>query len=145
MVDSHWPTGFDTGGYLLVGSLLAPKDLDRFYGIAKKSPPISLPKPVSADELTRNAVPIREQVARASTGNVYWMFLLEGATRDPRIAAAALSIQDDISAVTAADVQRLARQYRPRPPMVAGDPAQGMALADASALDAVPAPAAGGR
>src|SRR3546814_8645624 len=55
--------------------------------------------------------PIREQVARASTGNVYWMFLLEGATRDPRVAAAALSIQDDISAVTAADVQRLARQY----------------------------------
>src|SRR3546814_7547558 len=67
--------------------------------------------PVTADELARNAGPIREQVARASTGNVYWMFLLEGATQDPRVTAAALSIQSDISAVTAADIQRLAAQY----------------------------------
>ena len=31
VVDSHWPTGFEgSGGYLLVGSLLAPRDIDRF-------------------------------------------------------------------------------------------------------------------
>src|SRR3546814_5971488 len=36
MVESHWPTGFDgSGGYLLAGSLLAPKDIDRFYAIAR--------------------------------------------------------------------------------------------------------------
>ena len=145
VVDSHWPTGFDTGGYLLVGSLLAPKDLDRFYSIAKDIAADLVTKPVGADELARNAGPIREQVARASTGNVYWMFLLEGATRDPRVAAAALSIQDDISAVTAADVQRLARQYlTPERQWSLAILPKGMTLADASALDDAPA-AVGGR
>ena len=148
VVDSHWPTGLDTGGYLLVGSLLAPKDLDRFYGIARDIAADLVAKPITADELARNAGPIREQVARASTGNVYWMFLLEGATRDPRVTAAALSIQDDISAVTAADIQRLARQYlTPARQWSLAILPKGMTLADASALGAapVPAPAAGGR
>lgn len=146
VVDSHWPTGFDSGGYLLVGSLLAPKDLDRFYSIAKEIAADLVTKPVSADELARNAGPIREQVARASTGNVYWMFLLEGATRDPRVASAALSIQDDIAAVTAADVQRLAREYlTPDRQWSLAILPKGMTLADASALDASPAPAIGGR
>ena len=147
VVDSHWPTGFDSGGYLLVGSLLAPKDLDRFYAIAKEIAADLVTKPVSADELARNAGPIREQVARASTGNVYWMFLLEGATRDPRVAAAALSIQDDIAAVTAADVQRLARQYlAPERQWSLAILPKGMTLAEASALDAaLPSAVAGGR
>lgn len=153
VVDSHWPTGFDTGGYLLVGSLLAPKDLDRFYGIAKDIAADLVAKPITADELARNAGPIREQVARASTGNVYWMFLLEGATRDPRITAAALSIQDDIAAVTAADIQRLAQQYlTPARQWSLAILPKGMTLADASALGAATpgatpasAPATGGR
>ena len=149
VVDSHWPTGFDSGGYLLVGSLLAPKDLDRFYGIARDIAADLVAKPVSADELARNAVPIREQVARASTGNVYWMFLLEGATRDPRVTAAALSMQDDIAAITAADVQRLAQQYlTPQRQWSLAILPKGMTLADASALGAAIAPAAttaGGR
>ncbi|RYD44056.1 MAG: insulinase family protein [Sphingomonadales bacterium] len=146
VVDSHWPTGFDTGGYLLVGSLLAPKDLDRFYGIARDIAADLVAKPITADELTRNAGPIREQVARASTGNVYWMFLLEGATRDPRITASALSIQDDISAVTSADIQRLARQYlTPERQWSLAILPKGMTLADASALGAAPAPATGAR
>ena len=59
------------------------------------------------DALARNAGPIREQIARASTGNVYWMFLLEGATRDPRVAAAALSVEQDISGITPATISLL--------------------------------------
>ena len=100
---------------------------------------------MTADELARNAVPIREQVARASTGNVYWMFLLEGATRDPRVVANALTVQDDIGAVTSADIQRLARQYlTPDKQWSLAILPQGMTLADASALNGA-APAAGGR
>ncbi|MBL0915443.1 MAG: insulinase family protein, partial [Sphingopyxis sp.] len=144
-VDSHWPTGFEgSGGYLLVGSLLAPKDIDRFYGIARDIAADLVANPVSADELARNSGPIREQVARASTGNVYWMFLLEGATRDPRVAAQALSIEQDISSVTAADVQRLAKQYLlPSRQWSLAILPTGMTLADASALGA--AAASGGR
>ncbi|MEQ8312034.1 MAG: insulinase family protein [Sphingopyxis sp.] len=150
VVDSHWPTGFDGGGYLLVGSLLAPKDIARFYDIARDIAADLVARPVSADELARNAGPIREQVARASTGNVYWMFLLEGATRDTRVTAAALSIQDDIAAVTAADIQRLAREYlTPTRQWSLAILPNGMTLADVSAAEAkVISPvetAAGGR
>ena len=147
VVDSHWPTGFDgSGGYLLVGSLLAPKDIDRFYGIAKDIAADLVTKPVDADELARNAGPIREQVARASTGNVYWMFLLEGATRDPRVTAAALSIEQDISSVTPADIQRLAKAYLlPSRQWSLAILPKGMTLADAAALDKVASGTSGGR
>src|SRR3546814_21144787 len=75
------------------------------------------------------------------------MFLLEGATRDPRVAAAALSIQADISAVTAADVQRLARQYlTPARQWSLAILPKGMTRAEASTLDAAPPSAVvGGR
>lgn len=138
VVDSHWPTGFDgSGGYLLVGSLLAPKDVDRFYGIAKDIASDLAANPVSADELARNAGPLREQIARASTGNVYWMFLLEGATRDPRVAAAALSIEQTISSITPADIQRLAKTYLvPARQWSLAILPKGMTLADVAALDA---------
>lgn len=146
VVDSHWPTGFDSGGYLLVGSLLAPKDIDRFYTIARDIAADLVVRPVDADELARNAGPIREQVSRASTGNVYWMFLLEGATRDPRVAAAALSIESDIASVSAADIQRLARQYlSPDRQWSLAVLPKGMTLADAAALDAAPPAGGGGR
>lgn len=142
VVDSHWPTGFDnSGGYFLVGSLLAPKDVDRFYGIAKDIAADLVANPISADELARNAVPIREQVARASTGNVYWMFLLEGATRDPRVSASALSIEQDIASITSADIQRLAREYLvPSRQWSLAILPKGMTLADASALGKATAP-----
>jgi zinc protease len=137
VVDSHWPTGFEgSGGYLLVGSLLAPKDIDRFYAIAREIAADLVANPVGEDELARNAGPIREQVARASTGNVYWMFLLEGATRDPRVTANALSIEQDILAVTSADIQRLARHYLlPDRQWSMAILPQGMTLAEATALD----------
>lgn len=146
VVDSHWPTGFEnSGGYLLVGSLLAPKDIDRFYGIAKDIAADLVVTPVGADELARNAVPIREQVSRASTGNVFWMFQLEGATRDPRVAQAALSMEADINGVTPADIQRLARQYLlPARQWSLAILPKGMTLADASAQN-MPAAAGGGR
>jgi len=150
VVDSHWPTGFDgSGGYLLVGSLLAPKDVDRFYSIARDIAADLVANPVGADELARNAGPLREQVARASTGNVYWMFLLEGATRDPRVPAAALSIERDISSVTPADIQRLAKTYLvPDRQWSLAILPKGMTLADAAALDKAASAAsatAGGR
>ncbi|MBA4748423.1 MAG: insulinase family protein [Sphingopyxis sp.] len=111
IVASDWPTGFDDGGYLLVGSLLAPKDLDRFYQIAGDIVRELASEPVSADELTRASGPIREQIARALTGNLYWMHLLEGASRDPRVVRAALSIESDAASFSPGDIQSLAQRY----------------------------------
>lgn len=111
IVASEWPAGMDTGGHLLVGSLLAPKDVNRFYELAKMIAQDLASKPVSTDELARNAGPIREQISRALTGNLFWMYLLEGATRDARVVRSALNIETDAASVTPADIQRLAQRY----------------------------------
>src|SRR3546814_15785889 len=74
------------------------------------------------------------------------MFLLEGATQDPRVTAAALSIQSDISAVTAADIQRLAAQsLKPERQWSLAVLPKGMTLAEASALGTASASAVGVR
>lgn len=111
IVAAEWPISGQGGGYLLVGSLLAPKDIDRFYDLAHKIARELATEPVSADELARNSGPIREQLARALTGNLFWMYLLEGATRDPRIVRAASTIERDAQETTAADIQRLAQRF----------------------------------
>lgn len=111
LVSSEWPVAMDKGGYLLVGSLLAPKDVDRFYIVATAIAKDLASKPVSADELARNVGPLREQISRALTGNFFMMYLLEGATRDPRVVKSALSIVEDTTTVTPEDIQRLAQRY----------------------------------
>ena len=145
-VVSDWPQGFEnSGGYVMAASLIAPKDIDRFYTITRDIAADLAANPVSADELGRSAAPIFEQVARATTGNAYWMLLLEGATRDPRVTQAALDIAKDIAGVTPEDIQRLAKLYLTADKQwsLAVLPT-GMTLAEASALNA-PASAAGGR
>ena len=111
IVSSEWPTGFEGGGYVLVGSLLAPKDVARFHAIAADIVRELAGQPVSADELARAAGPLREQIGRALTGNLYWMYLLEGASRDPRVVPAALTIEQDTANVTPEDIQALAQRF----------------------------------
>lgn len=111
-VESYWPNGFEgSGGYVLAGSLLSPKDVNAFYDIAGKIAADLAKAPVSADELARNVGPIREQISRASTGNAYWMYLLRGASRDQRILRNAIMLSQDVDRVTAADIQRVAQKY----------------------------------
>lgn len=112
IVESYWPSGFEgSGGYLMAGSLLTPKDVPAFYGIARDIAADLIAKPVSEDELARNVGPIREQVSRASTGNMFWMMLLRGASRDERIVRNAVMLEQDVNAVTAAEIQRVAKRY----------------------------------
>lgn len=111
LVTSQWPRSFDGGGYFLVGSLLAPKDMPRLYALAEEIAADLTAKPVSADELARNAGPLREQIARASTGNLFWMLQLEGVSRENRQLNALRSTINDTASITAEDVQRLAGRY----------------------------------
>lgn len=111
-VESYWPNGFDgSGGYLLAGSLLTPKDVTAFYDIASEIATDLTKRAVSADELARNVGPIREQVMRATTGNAYWMYLLRGASRDERLVRNAVMLTEDLAALTAADIQKVAQKY----------------------------------
>jgi zinc protease len=67
--------------------------------------------PVTADELQRATGPAAEQIVRASSGNVFWMFETEGATRDPRVLTALRSYLSDLTRVTPAEIQGLAARY----------------------------------
>ena len=67
--------------------------------------------PVTADELQRATGPAGERIMRASSGNVFWMYEMEGATRDPRRLDALRHYLTDLTTVTPAQIQALARQY----------------------------------
>ncbi|MEQ1510072.1 MAG: insulinase family protein [Sphingopyxis sp.] len=110
-VTSHWSEDFAHGSYLFVGGLVRPQDSHLMASAAREIAAQLVAQPVSNDELQRAIGPATEQVVRASSGNVFWMYQTEGATRDPRRFAALRTYLTDLNSVTAADLQSLARAY----------------------------------
>lgn len=110
-VDSNWPLGLNDGGNFLVISQLRPDGIDRFFAISKGIAADLAAKPVTGDELARVINPLRETIARASSGNTFWMNSLTGATRDPRKISALKSLVGDYLRVTPAELQEAARKW----------------------------------
>lgn len=110
-VSSHWSEDFAHGSYLFVGGMVRPQDSHLMAAAAREIAAQLIAAPVSNDELQRAIGPATEQVVRASSGNVFWMYNTEGATRDPRRFAALRSYLTDLNSVTATDLQALARTY----------------------------------
>ena len=112
-VSSTWPESLQRGGYLFVGGLVRPEDSDLFFRLAREISADLAANPVSMDELQRARTPLIERVIRASSGNVFWMHYVEGASRNPAVFDALLRYVPDLSQTTPADIQRLAQQYLP--------------------------------
>lgn len=110
-VSNRWSEEFPHGGYLFVGGMVRPQDSHVMANAARAIAGELIAQPVSSDELQRAIGPLSEQIIRASSGNVFWMFETEGATRDPRRFAALQNYLRDLNSVTAADIQTLARTY----------------------------------
>lgn len=110
-VGSSWPRDFSDGGYIMAASLVRPEDVTAFYRHARDIARELIETPVTADELNRTVTPIKEMIYRASSGNVFFMNELEGASRDPRRVAALRSYVTDTESTTPAVIQRLARTY----------------------------------
>lgn len=109
---SDWPFGFDRGqGYLMVTSQLKPDRIPYFYTLVRDIARDLATNPIGKDELQRTLEPMRQMLARASTGNAFWMSQLEGATQDKRYIAATATMPRDTLGVTAADLQALAAKY----------------------------------
>jgi len=66
---------------------------------------------VSGDELARAKQPLIEGQKKKLEQNGYWLAKLTQITRDPRIRTQTLEEVENLSAVTAADVQALAVKY----------------------------------
>ena len=110
-VDSNWPLGLANGGNFVVTSQLKPEGFDRFFVISKGIAADLAAKPVTADELARVINPLHESITRASSGNMFWMGQLMGASRDPRRITALQSLVTDFLKVTPAELQEVARKW----------------------------------
>src|SRR3546814_6970983 len=72
-VENNWPFSFDNGGYISVTSQLKPDKISYFFAVINRIATDLATKPVSADELQRTLAPTQQLLARASTGNAFWM------------------------------------------------------------------------
>ncbi|MBK7161190.1 MAG: insulinase family protein [Sphingomonadales bacterium] len=106
-----WPDEFASGGFLMAYSQMQPKDKDRFFAFANAVAADLASTPVSKDELQRALEPILQYVERATTGNLFWMNELEGATYNAARYEALGRLYSDYSKVTPEQLQALARKY----------------------------------
>ena len=110
-VSSQWPDGMASGGNFVVTSQLRPESVDKFFAIARAVAADFVAKPVTADEMARAVNPMRQMIARASSGNNFWMSQLGGSSTDPRKIAALRSLQFEIARITPADLQASAKRW----------------------------------
>jgi zinc protease len=110
-VYSSWPKSYSTGGYIGAISQLAPSAIPVFEQTAQSIAKDLVATPISQDELNRAVVPLGQQIRRAATGNTFWIWQLEGATRDPRRILAVRTLLSDYTQITPVEVQALAQKY----------------------------------
>ncbi|WP_417622249.1 M16 family metallopeptidase [Parasphingorhabdus sp.] len=110
-VINSWPVEFESGGYIGAQSQLTPDNIDRFYNVVEMIAKDLREQPVSADELQRVVEPLRQLIARASSGNSFWMSQMEGASFNPQKFVALQSLLSDYTVITPEEVQALAVKY----------------------------------
>ena len=110
-VVNSWPVSFDSGGYISASSQLTRDNVDRFYSIAESIAKDLRDKPVAEDELKRTTEPLRQMIARASSGNSFWMSQMEGASFDPQKFRALRTLLTDYTVIKPQEVQALAQKY----------------------------------
>lgn len=110
-VGSSWPLDLPSGGYIAATVQLRPGDFETFFAAADKIAADLVATPPTADEIARVTEPLKQLITRASTGNGFYMFQLEGAANDPRKIAAIRTILNDYSQTTPERMQALAERY----------------------------------
>ena len=90
---------------------IRPQDVPAFFSAAERIVLDLANNPPSEDELQRVTEPLRQQISRASTGNNFWLYNLEGASFDPQRVGLLRSLLNDYSQTTPEAMQALARRY----------------------------------
>jgi len=101
-------------GYGYLGALVEapPSALDAFFQSARDIARALREQPIAADELERARRPMIEAMQRGrNSSNQFWLSELAGLHEHPDRAAAISRGIAEVSAVTAAELQQLARQY----------------------------------
>jgi zinc protease len=110
-VSSDWPSGMDGGGNFSVTSQVNPSGVDRFFSLSKSIAADMASKPVTPDEMARSVGPLIELIKRASSGNMFYMQRLAGATREPQRIAALKTLLSDYQRITPAELQAAAKRW----------------------------------
>jgi zinc protease len=110
-VGATWPLGMTSGGNFTALSQVDPKNVDRFFALTKEIAADLAANPVTADELARVVNPMRELIARASSGNTFWLNQLAGISRDPRKLPALMTLVSDYERISVAELQATAKRW----------------------------------
>lgn len=111
VVNNNWPTDVDSGGRITAFAQLRPEDVPAFFAAADKIASDLAASPPQADELQRVTEPLLQYLNRVSTGNLFWLYQLEGATEDPARIALLRSLLVDFTETTPERMQALAQKY----------------------------------
>ncbi len=110
-VDSSWPNGFQSGGNFSVIAQLKPEGVERFFKVSRSIATDLATNPVTTDEMQRAVTPMRERIARASTGSMFWLRYLEGVSFEPEKLVVLKRILADLNKITPADLQETAKKW----------------------------------
>lgn len=110
-VSSTWPTDLATGGRIVAMAQLNPDAAPDFFAAAEGIAIDLAAKPPTMDELARVTEPLRQLISRASTGNGFWLYNLQGASFDPRRVVLLRSLMNDYTQTTPEHIQELAMKY----------------------------------
>ena len=108
---SEWPIDMPQGGRIMAFAQLEPKAVPTFFAEAERIAREIAATPPTTDELARITEPLRQKISRASTGNAFWLYQLEGASYDPQRAEKLRSLLTDYTQTTPQKMQELARKY----------------------------------
>lgn len=110
-VSTRWPVDVDSGGAITAVAQLRPQDVPVFFAAAEEIARDLVENPATADELERVTEPLKQLISRASTGNTFWMFQVEGASQRPGRLEQVRSLLSDYTQTTPEAMQALARRY----------------------------------
>jgi zinc protease len=110
-VISEWPADLASGGTIIALAQLQPRDVPTFFAEAERIANELSTAPPTEDELARVTEPLRQLISRASTGNQFWLYHLEGASTDPRRINLVRTLLNDYTRTTPEIMLALARRY----------------------------------
>ncbi len=110
-VANEWPEDVATGGSIKALAMVRPQDVPAYFAATDEIVRDLTTTLVAPDELARVTEPLKQSISRASTGNTFWLWQLEGASTDSRRVALLRTLLNDYTQTTPEAMQALARKY----------------------------------
>ncbi len=108
---SQWPLGLQSGGRLVAIGQVAPDNVDLFFKLSREIAAELVATPVTEDELRRAIGPMMQYLARASSGNQFWLLQVSGGAYDANRLGGARTLVSDYMSITPQTLQATAAKY----------------------------------